>query len=83
MDPASPPRGGAVALAIQIHGRHVIYRQPRAIAEATLARIHGVQRIVLRASCTPRRANFLVGMMLARIAGAAPEVVNVFETPRR
>lgn len=68
LDPREPPRRGTIEIAVRLIGRAVILLQPRAMAEATVARVKGELRIVIRRGTSPQRANFLVGQMLGRLA---------------
>ena len=81
-NPARPPAGGCVALALAIRGEDAIYLQPWAVSEASLSTMLGVRRIVLRRGLPRARVNFLVGQMLARLTiedecwfvGSSPDV---------
>lgn len=62
-----PPVGGSAAIAVRLLGKGAIYVQPRAMTEATCATIGGALRVVLRGGFSPRKANFLVARMIARV----------------
>jgi hypothetical protein len=55
-------------LAARLFGRGVLYRQPRAMAEACAATIGGARRIVVRSGLAAERANFAVARVVGELA---------------
>lgn len=64
--PDRPPRGGAVAVAESLYGPHCVHRQPRALAEGSMAIVMGSRRIYIRSELSARRAHFAVARVVAR-----------------
>lgn len=60
-------QGGAAELARHVFGADVLYRQPRALAEAHADTIDGKRRIVVRAGLPARRANFAIAQVIAEL----------------
>ncbi len=66
-NPLNAPDGGAPELAARMCGPDIIYAQPRAMAEGTLATIKGARRIVVRKGLPTERMNFVVAEQLAQL----------------
>lgn len=65
-DVSEVPDGGAVDLAIALHGADVIVRPRHAVVEAALGRLNGRRQIMIPRFVSPARAHFLVAQMLVR-----------------
>jgi hypothetical protein len=65
LDAAQPAR--ASLLAKRLHGRDVLYLQPKAALEGALATVSGRRRIVIRQGTSPARANYLIASLAARL----------------